>query len=261
MEFDFCIRKPNQTQTLMGLDTIFRLWGDESYQTPRKEITPGKTYFALTTEGCGLIDIDGQTLALQREEYVFLHPRKRFSYRCKDRLWEFWWFEFTQLDEVFPVNSIEHVQFHRTHATLLEQGLRYAKEGAWDVTEGLYYSLCHMLLHEHYRRQLTGDSALFNQITLYIREHSAELTVKSLCEFYQMSDRTLRNLFARNGDSSPVQVIQTCRMEKARQLLLNTSLTIGQIADALGYGNQFYFSRCFREKYGLSPAHYRSLDG
>jgi transcriptional regulator GlxA family with amidase domain len=43
------------------------------------------------------------------------------------------------------------------------------------------------------------------------------------------------------------------RLERARTLLEETSMPIGQIAHALGYEEVFLFSRQFKQQYGYSP--------
>ncbi|MBL7781182.1 MAG: AraC family transcriptional regulator, partial [Saprospiraceae bacterium] len=44
---------------------------------------------------------------------------------------------------------------------------------------------------------------------------------------------------------------------KCGQLLLETSLTIGEIATRAGFESEFYFSRIFKKKTGFSPGEYR----
>ena len=60
MFFDFCVGPAGASGPPCGLDTIFWIWGDGSYQTPHKGITPGKTYLVFTLKGEGLIRYDGR---------------------------------------------------------------------------------------------------------------------------------------------------------------------------------------------------------
>jgi AraC-like DNA-binding protein len=43
----------------------------------------------------------------------------------------------------------------------------------------------------------------------------------------------------------------------AGQMLKNTNLTVAQVSEHLGYSEQFYFSRCFKQSFGMSPREYR----
>ena len=48
------------------------------------------------------------------------------------------------------------------------------------------------------------------------------------------------------------------RMVKAAELLKLTDLSIGDIANAVGYPNQLHFSRAFKNVYGISPREWRN---
>ncbi|MDD6735853.1 MAG: AraC family transcriptional regulator [Clostridiales bacterium] len=47
-------------------------------------------------------------------------------------------------------------------------------------------------------------------------------------------------------------------MERAKLLLSDTSVKIGEIAELLGYEDSFYFSNVFKKHTGLSPRSYRT---
>ena len=44
-------------------------------------------------------------------------------------------------------------------------------------------------------------------------------------------------------------------------LLLHTTKSVGQISDEIGFSNQIYFSRVFRETIGMTPSEYRETGG
>lgn len=56
---------------------------------------------------------------------------------------------------------------------------------------------------------------------------------------------------------SPQAYAVQVRIDRARQLLLSTDLTVNEIADALGYQDVFFFSRQFKQKVGVPPSQYR----
>lgn len=57
---------------------------------------------------------------------------------------------------------------------------------------------------------------------------------------------------------SPQAYIVRVRMDRAKQLLLESSLSISQIADTLGYTDLFFFSRQFKSTTGKTPRQYRT---
>ncbi len=56
---------------------------------------------------------------------------------------------------------------------------------------------------------------------------------------------------------SPIEYLTKIKVDKARELLLDSSLNVSEISEVLGYDNSLYFSRVFRKLTGLSPSAYR----
>ena len=60
--------------------------------------------------------------------------------------------------------------------------------------------------------------------------------------------------------TSPARYADRVRLEHARGLLLGTDWSVEQVASCCGYEDPFYFSRCFRKEFGLSPRKYRQAN-
>lgn len=79
----------------------------------------------------------------------------------------------------------------------------------------------------------------------------------SLSEFAYLSGRSLSGFkrdFMSVYNISPSQWIRDKRLEKAKVLLLNTSLSVTDICHMAGFENTTHFSRIFKDKYGYSPS-------
>lgn len=57
---------------------------------------------------------------------------------------------------------------------------------------------------------------------------------------------------------SPIQYVIELRIQKAKQLLLETDLSVSDIYIACGFQNQIYFTKIFRSRTGLSPMKFRN---
>ena len=86
---------------------------------------------------------------------------------------------------------------------------------------------------------------------------SSKMTVRSLAQALNMSESTLTKRFRAEVGVPLGGYIDDMLLQRARQLLLGTDLTIGQIAEQLCFCDQFYFSRYFRQRQGLTPSEYR----
>jgi AraC-like DNA-binding protein len=92
----------------------------------------------------------------------------------------------------------------------------------------------------------------------FVNDHYGNpLTMNDLCETVYMSDSHLRNLFKKNLDMSPMHYVQKVRLEKAKELLIETAEPVSHIAQAVGYSDVGYFSRVFRKMERMTPVEYR----
>lgn len=85
-----------------------------------------------------------------------------------------------------------------------------------------------------------------------------DFNIDTLCEKIGMPRATLfKKIKALTGET-PNQFIQTYRLERAVQLLREGYGNITDVALAAGFGSSAYFSKCFKDKYGVSPSSYRT---
>lgn len=64
-------------------------------------------------------------------------------------------------------------------------------------------------------------------------------------------------LFQRLTANTPMRFIVKCRMQRAGRMLLETPLSVSEIAEIMGYRDVFYFSKHFRLEMGKPPSQYR----
>lgn len=68
-------------------------------------------------------------------------------------------------------------------------------------------------------------------------------------------------LFKKTMNESPIKYLTRLRIERAKRLLLHHEGLIKEVSVAVGFGDEFYFSRIFRRMVGIPPSQYgnRSL--
>ncbi|WP_407272283.1 helix-turn-helix domain-containing protein [Radiobacillus sp. PE A8.2] len=64
-------------------------------------------------------------------------------------------------------------------------------------------------------------------------------------------------LFKKETGKTFVEYVKTMKMERAKELLNQTTDTVGEICERLGYDNQSYFIKLFKNYTGITPAEYR----
>ena len=92
----------------------------------------------------------------------------------------------------------------------------------------------------------------------YMKEHLDQpLQAAALASRANVSLSHYFALFKRLTGSTPIDFFIHLRIERAREMLEATSLTVKEVAAALGYDDPFYFSRVFKSINGLAPTDYR----
>lgn len=93
----------------------------------------------------------------------------------------------------------------------------------------------------------------------YILDHLGDsLTVRQIADSVFVSHTYLCFLYKKKTGKTLNQFILDARMKKAKSLLLDTNLKIGDIAASLGYSNQNYFTKIFVSYYGATPSTFRN---
>lgn len=104
------------------------------------------------------------------------------------------------------------------------------------------------------------DKALIENTAAYINDHfDRALTIEHLARISCMGTTKLKTLFKKIYGMTITDYIKERRLSHAESLLTSTSLSIGQISDAVGYSNPGRFAGIFKESTGLSPSQYRQM--
>ena len=95
----------------------------------------------------------------------------------------------------------------------------------------------------------------------YITEHLADpaLSNSELSAYLDISDVYFRKLFKESFGISPGQYIQNQRLEKAKELLTTSQLSVTQISAECGYTSIYHFCRMFKQHTGYTPSAFREL--
>ncbi|MEA4890313.1 MAG: helix-turn-helix transcriptional regulator [Clostridiaceae bacterium] len=104
-------------------------------------------------------------------------------------------------------------------------------------------------------------ASTYQEINTYIEQHlSARLTGRSICGALGYSYETMRRAFRRDNGATINQYLNGRLIQEASMQLLLTERTIQQIAAGLGFADEFYFSRLFKQKMEYSPREYRRIN-
>jgi transcriptional regulator GlxA family with amidase domain len=111
-------------------------------------------------------------------------------------------------------------------------------------------------------RTRQGDDALVGRCQTWIAENYANRSpVAAMVRLSELAERSFMRRFRQATGMSPLDYVQTLRLEEAKHMLEAGNESIEAIANAVGYEDAAFFTRLFRRKVNLTPAQYRRRFG
>lgn len=162
----------------------------------------------------------------------------------------------------------EHAYFDSAKDQLLIQYLEELSEVYHSRDEQRHYGIKGLLLAylstlvgivQHAREAPPSEKLKVSQAKRYVQEYlgSEELSVKFLAALLHCSADYLSNLFRCETGQRLTNYINRERIKAARNMLRNTTLSISEVAYALGFESQAYFSRVFKQVTMKTPSEFR----
>ena len=130
---------------------------------------------------------------------------------------------------------------------------------------GNYLSFFLMLIERKFAfvdeaAEIGWNEQVANEIKHYISNHlNSSLRLQELADVVSISACHLSKIFKQATNQTITNYIQQCKVEKAIELLLSSTLSIAQIAAQLGFYDQYHFSKTFKAYTGFAPTVYRKL--
>ena len=95
-------------------------------------------------------------------------------------------------------------------------------------------------------------------IIRYMQEHlDKEISLNILADEFHLSSQYISQLFKSEIGVNFLAYLTSIRMERAKKLLLATSLSIGEISEKCGYADYRVFTKAFKKEEGSTPSQYR----
>lgn len=98
----------------------------------------------------------------------------------------------------------------------------------------------------------------YQLVRQYIEENlSQALTAEAVAQHFHISAKQLNRMLLETSQTSVSGIIRDVRFQKIRTLLIDTDMSLSEIAEDTGFSNEYNMSRFFKEAEGMPPGMYR----
>ena len=278
----------NERDALWGL-TVSTVGYDEvrpgeSYPTPNHpdgyffDVTKGRVLneyqLLYLVEGEGIFTSDHQKpIKIKAGDIFLLFPGEWHSYYpVSHKTWKSYWIGYMgrNMDDrvragfLSPEKPIYHVGYSSMIVSLYDSALNAALEEAAYVQQTLAGIVNHLigLMYSLERNIILSKDTerveMMNRARLRIREAlESPLSIQEIASEMGISYSNFRKLFKEFTGISPALYQQALKIQRAKELLSTTDLTIKEIAYKLYFESPDYFSSKFKAKTGQKPSDFR----
>lgn len=241
------------------------------HRRERKDGTEEYIFF-YCVDGTGTIVVRGKSYTLHKNE-AFCIPRfaGHLYFADESDPWSILWVHVKGEDtQYFPLEECAIVPFVSENASnrmMFLFGLLFrVLEGTYTLGNFIYISqVLSLILAETYHREKKnadlGQNKRITSVIRYMYAHLDEnLTLDQISDEFDLSRSYLNAIFQKHTQHAPMDFFINLKMTRACSLLRSTDLHIYEIAQQLGYSDQYYFSRIFKKTVGISPKQYKNSD-
>lgn len=248
------------------------------YYCGKRVETPNHTYgpeirnhylFVLVNKGSAVM-CDEKEIRFGEHDLLIMLPNERIHYKALEP-WSISWIglygetidKFIKILGVTPQNPIVHISVYNELYSVIEKIYKISKDislASKLTITGLIYEFFSILIQNS---NLNAQKVNIIKTALRIIDYnySSPIFVEQIAKRLSLNTSYFSRIFTVQVGISPKQYLLNKRMERAKELLTVTDVSIFEIANSVGYEDQLYFSRVFKNKIGLSPSDYRKKYG
>lgn len=126
-----------------------------------------------------------------------------------------------------------------------------------DLIEWLYHEFLHITGYIKPQHSIDYSNKVVQSTKEYLEAHYMEdISLEDVAEQVNISPQYFSKLIKKNTGFNFIDWLSMLRVKKAKELLLNTNLTVKEICYSVGYKDPNYFSRIFKKRTGLTPSEF-----
>ena len=257
------INQKSETKDIIKFDICGTTLPDKSYSIHR----PLSKLWCIeyVEEGSGTVHIDNEVFTPKAGDSYFLHAGKRHYYYSDSK--DPWKKHFINvsgrlvesLAEGYGVSNTAHFPGLSLECEL-KAIIETVKRGEMDNTPEIVALLNQIFLKMHAAIKKEDElSGIGTKMKDFLNTQvTSEFHMALLCKHISKSESQTIRLFKNLYGITPYAYVLNKKIDFAKKLLTDTSLSVKEVATKLHFSDEYYFSNIFKKKVGVSPLRYRS---
>ena len=165
------------------------------------------------------------------------------------------------MEELLRIHGLKEIYHIRDCRSLKHWFEHWLDQGSAPRSQEQYAVEFHQFVAElaaHLRRGTDRCNPYVRELhTLLQSGFSKPFSLSGYAASTPYTKEHLIRLFREEYQVTPYEYRLRKKMEQARALLLNSMLSVKEIAEVLGFSSQYHFSNCFKARIGKSPSDFR----
>ncbi|RYE27119.1 MAG: AraC family transcriptional regulator [Sphingobacteriaceae bacterium] len=225
------------------------------------------------SKGTGIFESENCKGEITEGSIILLYPGEKHRYRPNLKTgWDEYWVGFKGefIDNIInknyfdPTKAVFQIGFNETIINLFNDIVQFSKEekpGYQPVISGAIIYLLG-LMHSEYQQSSLNEKdnveLVVRKARLIFREKIHEdISPEKVAQELQVGYSWFRKIFKKYTGLAPGQYLIQLKIQKAKELLGDSSKLIKEIAFELSMNSSLHFSQLFKDKVGLTPVAYR----
>ena len=221
--------------------------------------------FNVVMSGIGVLEIEGERYEIERGSAFFVFPGQEYGLRESKEL-TFTYISFTgeraanMLADVGVTPKSAPARGLFELCDFMDKAVRRVndKNGKYLAEAALLYAVAEISDSLSHKSPVSKNENLFGSVIDYIERHytDRDLSLKKLGEIYSYTDKYISALIRANLGVGFSDYVTKKRMENAKKLMSEGKRSVSDVAFFCGYSDPLYFSKVFKQTFGMSPSEY-----
>jgi AraC-like DNA-binding protein len=250
-----------------------------AHPVPFREVAEGRTLpefqFVYISDGEGVFYAESRTYTVKAGSILLLLPGMKHSYKPRyETGWHEYWVGFTGsffnglVDEgilsreriFFEIGLRDYVLsiFMQIFEEVRSQQPLYQVKACSQV----YLLLAELLISERRKKhpEYSEQQQIVEKVKFYMEENIyKKINITNIAQEAGVNASRLNDVFKAYTSMTPYQYYIQIKINKACRLLEQMDISVKEAAFKLGFDDQYYFSRLFRQKTGIPPSRWKGF--